>query len=150
MSGAIKAYDSRLHQSNQGPWVHPSLGELGWDAAEMPWTTLLLPYTSMGLSASRWLPLKFTAVLLNFSIFPTPCLYQGKGLLPLMVYEVKNYQDYREQGRDTFLTCILEALWVGVLTDGGRWPANWNARGGLLSPSCTGGDKKVKMIISWR
>lgn len=27
MSGAIKAYDSRLHQSNQGPGVQPSLGE---------------------------------------------------------------------------------------------------------------------------
>lgn len=27
MSGAIKAYDSRLHQSNQGPRVHPSLPE---------------------------------------------------------------------------------------------------------------------------
>lgn len=25
MSGAIKAYDSRLHKSNQGPRVHPSL-----------------------------------------------------------------------------------------------------------------------------
>lgn len=34
MSGAIKAYDSRLHKSNQGPWVHPrvweSKGEVVW------------------------------------------------------------------------------------------------------------------------
>lgn len=41
MSGAIKAYDSRLHQSNQGPRVHPSLREQRWDGAAMPRTVLL-------------------------------------------------------------------------------------------------------------
>lgn len=33
---------------------------------------------------------KFTTIRLNFSIFPTPCLCQGKGLLLSLVYEVKN------------------------------------------------------------
>lgn len=50
MSGAIKAYDSRLHKSNQGPRVHPSLRERERrrDGAE---TTL--PYIPMGLSPQR-------------------------------------------------------------------------------------------------
>lgn len=53
MSGAIKAYDSRLHQSNQGPRVHRSLREQRRDGAGMLWTTLPVPHTSMGLSAQR-------------------------------------------------------------------------------------------------
>ena len=77
MSGAIKAYDSTLHQSNQGPGVHRQSGGDGAPGA------MTLAYTSMGPSAPRWLSLKFTAVLLNFSVLPTQGLSPGrKGLLP--------------------------------------------------------------------
>lgn len=50
---------------------------------------------------------KFTTTRLNFSIFPTPGLYHGKGLLLFLPYEVKNDQ---RSGEMRFSTCTPEVL----------------------------------------
>lgn len=54
MSGAIRAYDSRLHQSNQGLRVQQST-EQRRRGAEMVWTTLSYTFlcSSVSLLAQR-------------------------------------------------------------------------------------------------
>lgn len=75
MSGAIKAYDSRLHKSNQGPWVHPSLREGTWGGAGSVGTHLPLP--EMGLSTQRWLE-SFPSLSLTLSILHLFFLLKNK------------------------------------------------------------------------
>lgn len=98
MSGAIKAYDSRLHQSNQGPGVHRQSGGRRRTDAMYASPTLHLHGPP---SAPRWLSLKFTAIPLNFSILPTQGLSPGrKGLLPSLVYELST-DPFRVEGERT-------------------------------------------------
>ena len=67
MSCAIKAYDSRLHQSNQGLWVQQSLTEQRRDGDAMDHSYFTLQFNK---PASLKVILKFATNRLNFSIFP--------------------------------------------------------------------------------